>query len=255
MNRRQVLAAAGMVAVAGCLETTSDDPERGPSGRDTTAPSGDGDESEGGNSNTGGSADDGEVATSVWDAELATREVGNSTELAVTGQVENTGTARLASVTATGKFYNGNDQLLTTAAWHIRDFAPGEIWEPWLAYRGDGEVDWAEIAVTQSVAYGREVSPDGLKLADSDLQIPADTYSAPRVVGEVANHSGESVAYLDARPKIYANNGSLLATGIKSVQNLGAGDTWQFDIQLSFNNVSWKDRISDYDVVLARSSL
>lgn len=238
MNRRKLLAVMGASAIAGCSNDSS-------AAESETASDPNGDRS---------GEDEAVVETTVGDTELTARETaGDDVEAAVTGTVENTGDVRLGAVTAAAKFFNADGELLSSPMWDIRDFEPGEVWEPWIPYSDDpGRVDRAELVVTDEIAYGWTISPEGLILASNEIQIPVDDYAMPRVVGEVVNEAGTSVQSIQARPKVYAENGILLETAIKSTQQVDAGESWQFDIQVHFNNESWKDRIDDYDIVLTR---
>ncbi|QLG47892.1 FxLYD domain-containing protein [Natrinema halophilum] len=245
MNRRQLLSVMGTATVAGCV---------GDDMADTSGPEDSSDD--GGTSSTNGtdtnpSEPEPAIDVSVSDVSLGTMTTPNGrTETAVTGLVKNTGEARLGAVTAAGKFYNADGQLLSSAIWDIRDLVPGEIWEPWIPYSGDGTVDSADLTITDSFAHGRTVSPNGMVLESHDLQIPVDDYAMPRVLGEVSNQTETSVPALLARPKLIAENGHLLETAIATVQNFGAGETWSFDTQVHFQNSDWIDRIDSYQIVL-----
>ena len=239
MKRRQLLSAIGAVGVAGCVgdETSDTDPtDNGWNQSQSQAP-------------TQTTEPDVDVSVSDVSIETRTTAVGNE-ETAVTGLVENTGDARLAAVNATGKFYNADDQLLSSGVWDVRDFEPGEVWEPWISYAGDGTVAEGKLVISDTIPYSRIVNPTGIEVKSENIEIPTDDYADPRVSGTVANNSGRDVPYLQARPKVADENGHLLETAITSVNNLGAGETWSFDQAAYFANPSWRDRISRYKIVL-----
>ncbi|MDF9748359.1 FxLYD domain-containing protein [Natrinema salsiterrestre] len=234
MKRRQLLAVTGTVAVAGCLadsSTDTDEPDDGNESPSDEQPP--------------------EVDTTVTDATLETRELdGDRTETAVTGLVENTSDARLGLVSVAGKFYDADGQLLSSSPWDVRDLEPGQVWEPWIPYMGEGDVDHAELVVTDATAHSRTIAPNGMVLESHDMQIPTDDLAMPRVLGTVSNQSESDVGILQARLKTIADNGNLLETGIASIQNFGAGESWDFDQQIHFKNPDWKERIGGYQIVL-----
>lgn len=239
MKRRELLGVIGAGVLAGCVSGEVADSQPDETNQSDENATADGE-------------DEGLVAeATVTGSELATREADDRTEAAATGTIENTGDVRLGAVTAVGKFFDADGQLLSSAMWDIRDLEVGEVWEPWIPYSESAEkVAEVELSVTQATAHGWTVSPDGLVLESHDVQVPTDDHAMPRVVGEVANETETDASNVQARPKIYAENGNLLETGIKTTQQLGAGETWQFDVQVHFNNPDWKDRIGDSDVTL-----
>lgn len=238
MNRRQLLGATGCLAVAGCLSDAASDDSEPDEGNESPTDE-DGNEPE-------------PTATAeVTDTTLTTRETsGGRVETAVTGTVENTGDDRLGMVNVAGKFYDASDQLLSSSPWGVRDLEPGEVWEPWIAYRGDGDVDRAELTVTDATAHSRTVNPSGVTIEDESIEIPTDAHAHPRVTGTVVNNTGETIPHLQARAKIAAENDNLLETEIGEIQELGDGETWSFDIQVPFANTDWRARIGRYKTVL-----
>jgi len=239
MKRRQLLAVAGSTAVAGCTgDKVADSNESGAGGGGEVLPE-------------PTTEREPAVDVSISSVNLETRTTASGlSETAVTGLVENTGDARLGAVTATGKFYNADGQLITSGIWDVRDLATGEVWEPWIRYTGDQDVTSVDLSVTDVFEHQRSVNPDGMVLESHDIEIPTDDLAMPYVSGTVSNQTGTGVPTLLARPKLYAENGHLLETGITTVQNFGAGETWSFDQRIHFANGSWTDRIDSYQVVL-----
>ena len=50
------------------------------------------------------------------------------------------------------------------------------------------------------------------------------------VRGDLKNIAGEKLNYASIKAKFYDESGSLVGNGVDMVQNLGAGETWRFDI-------------------------
>lgn len=223
MKRRQLVAVTASLAVAGCLGSASRERDKPPTTVDAT----------------------------VTDSTLATRETASGRlETAVTGTVENTGTARLGLVNVAGAFFDAEGQLLAWSERGVCDLEPGDVWEPWIACTGEENVDRTELTVTTAVAHDRIISPDGVVLESHGLQLPAADHTMPRLLGTVVNRSDADISTLQARLKLIAANGNLLETALASVRNLGAGVMWKFDQRIHFTNPAWTDRIDDHQVVL-----
>lgn len=190
----------------------------------------------------------------IQNVDATTRETVNGrAEAAVTGTIENTGDTLLSLVTVSGKFYNEDDRLLTSSPWDIRDLEPGEVWEPWIPYGGDATaVERVELVITDAISYTRTAYPDGAAVVSSDVEVPVDDYAMPNVVARIENQSNRSFTYLEARTKIYAENGNLLETGIDSIQKFPSGEEWRVESQVHFRNESRKERIDDHDIVPAQ---
>jgi len=256
MNRRQYLTtvALGMAALAGC---TSNQGGGGGSSEDTVVST----QPQSGSSSTR-TEETAEPTTETAEQPVVEAVVDSTAlrelpedlppTLAATGEVSNTGQVYLNAVSAVAKFYDADDQLLTTGTVGVRALAPGESWEPWVQYHGDREqVDSFELAITQALPFNRTVNPSGFAITNSSLEVPAESGS-PRVTGTAKRSGDGDPAAILVFPKVYADNGNVLGSGVRSLQQVAAGETIEFDIGIHLWNPEWGSRLTGHDVVLVR---
>ncbi len=53
------------------------------------------------------------------------------------------------------------------------------------------------------------------------------------VRGDLKNIAGKKLNYVSIKANLYGRDGALVGNGVDFVQNLGAGETWRFDIVYS----------------------
>lgn len=245
MNRRQYIAALGTAvvgSVSGCQEGRGPEKDR----TETRAPTDTPTVVETRTAAPGPGA-------KVNQSRLTTRDTSYRTEAAVTGAVTNTGDVRLGLLNVAGKFYDKAGNLLNSTPAGIRAIAPGETWIPWVPYPDEASKPAeGELSITSVSQLYRTPFPDGMVLENHSLQIPSDQGSYPRVVGQITNTTGAGGGFLDARAKVYTEDGRLLQTGYASVSSIGAGETWDFDIAVYLGNPSWKRRVSSHEIVIAQ---
>jgi len=247
MNRRRFLATAATIGAAGLAGCTSSGDSANPAtasqtsiGQQTTSTSTD--------SQTQTSSTS--VEASVTSAEYRVQSPNGYEEGAIVGHVKNTGTKRLRSVAVTGKFYDGQDSLLTTRVVKISDLAPGEVWDAFVIYVDNpSKVERGELVITQATTTPRTYFPDGFSVTESGMEVPQDD-NRPIISATVENTSGVDDAFLMAVPKVYAENGNVLGTAITSKSGLSDGKTWNFNSRVRILNGEWTDRAADHEVVL-----
>lgn len=103
----------------------------------------------------------------------------------------------------------------------------------------------AAEAVAQQNPNEDASSIDSLTL-DSHEFVVKDSYKGPTVQGTATNTSGDSLAYAEARVRVYDDTGTQLGLYLDSTNDLSAGTTWQFEIVL-LTSVS---KIASYDIAL-----
>lgn len=228
LSRRRYLTLAGAALIAGCNTGETADPTPAPADTQT---------------------DERGPEATITSEQLSRVERQGWEQIGATGSVENTGSAYLGWVQVTAEFFDGG-ALLTSGSTDMRSLAPGEVWEPWVRYVDrDVAVESAELRVSRATAKSRTHDPEQLS-ADTDLRIPQNAPTQTRVVGEVSN-TGDAISYLEARPKVYAANGNVIATGIQTLQGVGAGESRTIDVVTPIVNPEWADRAADHTVVLA----
>lgn len=257
MQRRTYLAVFA-ASLAGCSSSGSEDPEYEEDGTEAatdTAAAAEGDET----ATESGQATEADTETEtstaraeVVSAEFVEKETDLGTEKAVTGEVENTGDSRLSYVETTATFLNEDGDVLETSIANVVDLEPGETWEVWTTFPGDG-ADAADgtLDVADASQWSTSNRPENVELGDHELVRPEGEFSDPYVDGEATNVGDESVDYVEARAKFYAENGNVLYSTMTNVTDLAADQTWQFELEFLSTNSDWAGRVDDYAVALS----
>lgn len=74
-----------------------------------------------------------------------------------------------------------------------------------------------------------------VELGEWTTSVDGGYYGPPiyHVRGDLKNIAGEKLNYVSIKAKFYDESGALVGNGVDFVQNLGAGETWRFDIVYS----------------------
>lgn len=252
MKRRAFLATTATIPLAGCSLTPGGTEDSGGAFDDSDEPDDSPDADPTSPAETT-PADRAVNDLSVTDVAFIPTEENRTSFAGATALVTNTSQVQLGAVTVLGKFYDSSDNLITTGRAGIRAFAPEETWEPWIRVpREANDTERVELVVSDAVPLSRDISPPGFVVTESTLQVPSAGQSGPLVAGQVSRTNDEGESYLLARPKVYAENGNLLGTGIKQVAEFAPGETWEFNIPVTLWNWGWKDRLTDHKVVLTQ---
>ena len=182
--------------------------------------------------------------TEVSDTELVVEEGEYSTDIYMTGIVENTGSGVLRLPEVRVSFYDDSDSILETSTESIVFLKPGRKWAINVPYLDDGEPARGEIESTSTEVFQTKLGiPDRLEIAAQELQ----TGEEPSLSVAVENTSNSAVA-----PAVfcvfYDGDGVALGDGLDSLDQLPAGETWQ--TSLDFFGYSTQDatQVSDYDL-------
>jgi hypothetical protein len=229
MRRRQLLVSAGVAALAGC-STGSENGDPTSTSPETTVPS--------------------QPAATVQSEELAVQTVAQRELACATGEVENTGDSQIGAINLTAEFLDADGSVVTTGVATIRALAPGEVWEPWIQSTESADaIDSISLRVSGLIGLTRTYMPSQFEIESQEIRIPEGESASTRVVGEIRN-TGSRVPYADVRPKVYAENGNVMTTGIDSISPFRPGRVWAFDAVTHLFNPSWKDRIDTYEIVV-----
>ena len=182
--------------------------------------------------------------TEVTESELNVEEGEYSTDIYMTGLIENTGDGVLRIPEARVSFYDNNDSILESSTETIAFLKPGTQWAINVPYLDDGEPARGEIESTSTETFQTELGvPDRLEITSQELQ----TGEEPSLSVAVKNTSNSEVA-----PAVfcvfYDGDGIAMGDGLDSLDQLPPGETWQ--TSLDFFGYSTQDatQISDYDL-------
>ena len=256
MRRRNYLATL-TAALAGCSTSESGTPNYDSSAKTTT--DGSSGATDAGSTDGGRSATETETATetatgsaTVVSQKFVSKETDIGTTKAMTGEVKNEGDGRLSYVEVTATFENADGDVLETSMTNVLDLGPGETWEVWVEYPGDGSsAASGSIEVSDASQWTSSKKPESVELGSHELVRPDGQFSSPYVTGEAENTGEEALDYLEARVKFYAKNGNVLYSTFTNVTGLGAGQTWQFKLEFLSTNSDWESRLGEYAVALA----
>lgn len=258
MNRRRYLAALGAAtALAGCASfddsETETDPETNGTSRPDADTATDSPSASPTDSETPTATDEPPAPADVAVAAQYYKETrrGESTEAVVGGELQNRGEQTAGTVQASGKFYDDDGALVDTTVTELLDLAGGETWAVWLPFRDDA-ADIADGTLEATFEPGSDIeTPASVSLDGHSLKDASSGSRPPRVTGEARNE-GEELSYLEARVKFYDADGVVLASGTDHVNNVGAGETWAFEVVFDAYNDDWADRVDSHRVALSR---
>lgn len=183
-------------------------------------------------------------STSVSESELVVEEGEFSTDIYMTGLVENTGTGVLRLPEVRVSFYDDADSILETTTTSIVFLPSGTSWEIHEPYFGDDEPARGEIEVTSADTFQTELGvPDSLNIAEENLQ----TGESPVLSFRIENTSNSAVSP-SAFGVFYDSDGIVLGDGIDSLDELPPGESWQSSFEFLAYSTQDVTRVSDYDL-------
>ncbi|WP_435360410.1 FxLYD domain-containing protein [Haloarchaeobius sp. DFWS5] len=192
----------------------------------------------------------GTASAEVIHSEFFTAETEYDTMYGVLGGIENTGSARLGWVEGTVKFYDDEDNLLDSNTVLMEDLDSGEIWEFVTQYYGSDEPASGKVELKSADRFTSSAA-DWAKLESHSIEMPSDGYSSPKVVGRATNTTDVTKGYLEARAKVYSKEGTVIAGGYTNITDLGAGETWKFEVDAMMPE-DWYERIDHAKVALVK---
>jgi hypothetical protein len=157
------------------------------------------------------------------------------------------------SVTLSGRFRDGDDNLLFTRQVSIAKLDPGEVWETEMSvsnrytvdiFGGDLEID-SVYPVALDEASNASITGDQWV----GMQSSNDT---PYVDGTALNE-GEDERWLGVYARFYADNRNLIGTGWDSISGLNADESWRFFVDINSPIRFAQDRVASYDLTLVQS--
>ena len=72
-----------------------------------------------------------------------------------------------------------------------------------------------------------------VELGEWTTSVEGGYYGPPiyHATGEIKNIAGKKLNYVSIKANFYDRGGALVGNGVDMIQNLGAGETWRFDIR------------------------
>lgn len=182
--------------------------------------------------------------TSVSESELVVEEGEFSTDIYMTGLVENTGSGVLRLPEVRVSFYDDAGSILETTTTSIVFLPSGTSWEIHEPYFGDSEPARGEIEVTTADTFQTELGvPDSLNIAEENLQ----TGESPVLSFRIENTSNSAVSP-SAFGVFYDGDGVVLGDGIDSLDELPPGESWQSSFEFLAYSTQDATRVSDYEL-------
>jgi hypothetical protein len=250
MRRRRFIALAGVSALAGCGEETTDDDGDGGGGDG-------GDGSDGSDATPTATATDSPTPTAeptpteeptpsptptatptpvpdpdvqLSGGELVTVEGEYRTDYYGAAEVTNAGTGWAGELTVEASWYNSDDEYLGKDSTRLTTLGPGETWAARVwALDPDGEPARAEVELLDPTG-APPTAPDGVAVEDSEVSVGDMGITA---TGRIHNGTDAEIGYLESIVQLQAGDGTLLADGWTNVTDLPADETWQFETSLS----------------------
>jgi len=177
-------------------------------------------------------------------------------DVAVVGEIENTGNQRFSYVETTATFRNDAGDVLDTTMTNLAGLGVGQVWQVYVPYLGEkSEVADGELSISDTTVGEIPEPPDSVELLEDSLEPPADDFSGPTVTGRAENTIDSSIGYLEAAATFSAENGNVLGSGFTNITDLPAGETWRFEIEFTSYSTDAGDDVSDYELYLTDSAL
>jgi hypothetical protein len=178
----------------------------------------------------------------VSESELVVEEGQYTTDIAMTGLLENTGnsTLRLPEIQVT--FYDDSDSVLSNSTRSLVFLEPGDRWDIRVLYVDDTTPARGEIEVMSTEVYQTELGiPTPLKLTEQNLQTGAE----PQISATLQNTSNNSID-VAAFGVFYAEDSVALTDGIDSLNGLAGGESWSVTLDSLLTPEERAQRVTDY---------
>lgn len=146
----------------------------------------------------------------------------------------------LYAVSLFTQFFDAEGTLLDFAETSTPSLEPGERFDGFVPFVGDGVAGYA-VEATHTSRPVAVSSPDA-------VDVVADSRDGDTVAVTIRNASGGLVPYVSLEVTFYGENGSVLGTQARNVANLDEGEERDFDVVFASTAVDRADRIADYAV-------
>lgn len=184
----------------------------------------------------------GEGSLEVAESELVVEEGQYTTDIAMTGLLENTGNAVLRIPEIKVTFYDDSDSVLSNSTRSIVFLEPGDKWDVRVSYLEDTTPARGEIEVTSSETYQTELGiPDPLKLTKENLETGAE----PTINATLQNTSDSPVDPV-AFAVFYAEDNVALGGTLDTLSGLAGGESWSITLESLITPEERAQRVTDY---------
>ncbi|MFC6825635.1 FxLYD domain-containing protein [Halopelagius fulvigenes] len=233
MDRRTFLTLTGtglLTGIAGCSGDASETTTTGGGGEQTTAaattsstPSKTETETA-----TETATPTGEAAvTATKEATLQVKEGDYTTKAWAEAELTNKGDAPSGQLQVDVRFYDADDNILSTETGYLATLGPGETWRAFIPLFGGDAKNADHVEAEGKFSKDPPAVRDGVTVAESSLS-GGDTDKVVST-GIVENGSDREISYLEAITKFYAGDGVVVNTEFSNIDGLPAGETWKFE--------------------------
>jgi len=158
----------------------------------------------------------------VVESELVIDEGQYTTDIAMTGLLENTGSGTLRVPELDIRFYDDSDSVLSSTTSTIAFLAPGDRWDVRESYLEDTTPARGEINVASTEVFQTQLGiPSPLELTEQNLE----TGIEPTISATLRNTSDDSID-ASAFAVFYAENSVALADSLDTLSGLAGGESW-----------------------------
>jgi hypothetical protein len=158
----------------------------------------------------------------VVESELVIDEGQYTTDIAMTGLLENTGSGTLRVPELDIRFYDDSDSVLSSTTSTIAFLAPGDRWDVRESYLEDTTPARGEINVASTEVFQTQLGiPSPLELTEQNLE----TGTEPTISATLRNTSDDSID-VSAFAVFYAENSVALADSLDTLSGLAGGESW-----------------------------
>jgi hypothetical protein len=158
----------------------------------------------------------------VVESELVIDEGQYTTDIAMTGLLENTGSGTLRVPELDIRFYDDSDSVLSSTTSTIAFLAPGDRWDVRESYLEDTTPARGEINVASTEVFQTQLGiPSPLELTEQNLE----TGTEPTISATLRNTSDDSID-ASAFAVFYAENSVALADSLDTLSGLAGGESW-----------------------------
>jgi hypothetical protein len=184
----------------------------------------------------------GEGNLEVLESELSIDEGQYTTDIAMTGLLENTGSGTLRVPEIGVRFYNDSDSVLDSTSESIAFLKPGDRWDVRSSYLQEEAPATGEISITSTEVFQTELGlPDPLELTEENLETGTD----PTIEATIENTSQDSLD-VSAFAVFYADETIALGDGLDSLSGLAGGESWSVTLESLITPEERAERVSDY---------
>lgn len=223
MRRRDYLGLTGvaLAGLAGCAEESDeiDDPQdEDDSGSDDTP-----------TEEPTPTEPSGEPNVQFGDSELVIDDSGVTTDAYAEVIVENVGDGPTGQVTVAVEWYDADGNYLDDNAGQLPSLDAGETWVAQVSAPTSDPENIDSIEVSGEFKNSPPVGPEGMKVAESELEI-AEFESI--ITGVAENRRDDEIGYVEAHGKIYDDQGRVIGGAWTNETDIPAGTDWAFEIIL-----------------------